>query len=742
MGKTTPKTTKTAKTNKKAKPAKPTIETRPEKTDAQIQNSILVAQRTNPPGVRVANPNIEANWRIIAHYTGFADTSSIKDWMYESKAAETVLEPFIASFKAHFGSTKAIQVRRQRLFEVAYGEEAPAMFHLSIPLPQDPNNPDPNERELSDRALWTWVVTMHKLIVCSPSHFFAEPGVKGERTCQGLPDERREPLENGHSPEDWSRAYSLIKARIRMSSRPTAGESSTRQRNEQTVEPLCLTIEQEAVRHLKQNVLPLTQTPGASAAPLPSGNDNDTVDQTVAAEIRQDNLDAIHNEQRAQELRESYMTLQTTLNTVSTTPPTFAEACSTLNMDPSRPILELITDALPADRSATAVRALKPWQVQFLVWARLMEQSKLCAWLLADEMGLGKTISALSRLICAYAEAEAKHKLPVEGSQPLTSRNDNGSIAPHNSENDTTPSINPRVEHPLSVPQQVQSGPEGQERTKMQRKVERIAQLAAIVEKLRVRRYKPTLILAPSQATNDWKHEIRCFFPDIQARYFFQNPSRLSASRERTLTLGETMEDLLRYLTRVPDTPEALRYVVISSYSTWTKRSLYKSDPSTDAQAESLRNSTTKHEVEDPSGGDHDNDDERVIQREDAKKWTSHCPDVFGRVICDDSERLKNPNTHSHISVARLRAPILNFLTATPMTKKDDIPEEREFRIFSELGFNDFMKPLPRAQGIHRALVIPGLQGASLTDRRSHRIGPKPQSDSNYSFRVGNEICH
>ena len=185
-----------------------------------------------------------------------------------------------------------------------------------------------------------------------------------------------------------------------------------------------------------------------------------------------------------------------------------------------------------------------------MVWARLIEQSEWCAWLLVDKLRLGKTISALSRLICAYAEAEVEHKLSVEVSQPSTSYNDNGSIAPLDSENDTTPSLTPKVEHLPSVPQQIQAGPEGQGRTKIQRKVKRIAQSAAVVEKLRVRRYKPTLVLAPSQATNDWKKEIHCFFPDIQARYFFQNPSRLSASRERTLTLRKTIEDLLCYLTR------------------------------------------------------------------------------------------------------------------------------------------------------------------------------------------------
>ena len=803
MGNTTPKTAKQAKTTSKAKPATSNTKTRPGKTDAQIQQFILDAQKMNPPGVRIATKDIEANWRVSAHYTGFPDTASCKEWYWDSDAANRVLEPFMQSFKAHFGGTKAIQVRAKRLFDLASSEEAPEWLDKSVPLPRDPNNPDPTERELSDRAQWTWVISMHKLMRCDPTHFFAEPLAKGTRACPGLPDEKKEPLIQGHTPEDWYRAYVILKTRIRMASRPTTDGTATRRRSEPTEEPLCLTIEQEAARVTGQTVLPPTQMPGAPAVPLQSGECNapaeyddlvgagvpedveepasaeerhkgydefdklmdarpaaagslqklydqnharprltasaqadlcmrlgksvkilypivddehplvpttehvdqitedflseptnsstlserllrdgneqvllnDAVNQTVAAEIRQDNVDAILNEQKVNELRESYMKLQTTLNAVSATPPTFPEACSTLNMDPSRPILELIRDALPADGPATTVRALKPWQVQFLAWARLMEQSELHAWLLADEMGLGKTISALSRVICAYTEAEAKQKSPVQGTDapgPLTSRNSNGSIVPPGSEKDADPPTTPRIDQSLSDSQG--AGPEGHERTATDRKIESIARRGAVVERLQGRQYKPTLILAPSQATNVWKHEIRRYFPDIQARYFFQNPGRLGASRERTLTLGKNVDELLHYLISVPNTAEALRYVVITSYSTWTRRTLYKTDPSTNAQAESFRNSATKskagEDVEDQSDNDNDGSHDRVIPSEEAKSWESFCPGVFGRVICDEAQRLKNPFTHSHISVARLRAPILNFLTATPMINR------------------------------------------------------------------------
>ncbi len=92
------------------------------------------------------------------------------------------------------------------------------MFDLAIPLPLDADNPEPNVAEQSDRAHWTWAVSMHKLLEADPDRFFAEP-VKGERTCPGLADEQKEPLHNGHSAEDWSRAYHLLKGRIRFQSR-------------------------------------------------------------------------------------------------------------------------------------------------------------------------------------------------------------------------------------------------------------------------------------------------------------------------------------------------------------------------------------------------------------------------------------------------------------------------------------------------------------------------------------------
>ena len=95
---------------------------------------------------------------------------------------------------------------------------------------------------------------MQRLIVGDPGHFSAKQ-VTGTRACRGLPHEAKQPLENGHSAEDWSRAYWLIKSRIRMGSRGDKEEATARQRNEDHVEPLFLTIEKETNRHPEANML-------------------------------------------------------------------------------------------------------------------------------------------------------------------------------------------------------------------------------------------------------------------------------------------------------------------------------------------------------------------------------------------------------------------------------------------------------------------------------------------------------
>ena len=71
------------------------------------------------------------------------------------------------------------------------------------------------------------------------------------------------------------------------------------------------------------------------------------------------------------------------------------------------------------------------------------------------------------------------------------------------------------------------------------------------------------------------------------------------------------------------------------------------------------------------------------MPREKVKKRASYYPNIFSHVIYNKAECLKNLNIYSYISIAYLRAITLKFLTAILMTKKNNIPEAREFRFFA-----------------------------------------------------------
>ena len=187
--------------------------------------------------------------------------------------AKDVLDPFMDSYRANFSGIKKTPTRQARIFEMASSEDAPKMFNQTIPLPKDKDLLVPNQTQQADQSCWTWAVTMHKLIIGAPGCFFAEP-ITGPRTCPGLPDEAKEPLVNRHSAEDWSRAYWLIKTKIRQASRTDGQEGAGRTQNKDPLEPLALTIDQEANRGTEAHPLNRTQLGAASTAPLPSRDNN------------------------------------------------------------------------------------------------------------------------------------------------------------------------------------------------------------------------------------------------------------------------------------------------------------------------------------------------------------------------------------------------------------------------------------------------------------------------------------
>ena len=52
------------------------------------------------------------------------------------------------------------------------------------------------------------------------------------------------------------------------------------------------------------------------------------------------------------------------------------------------------------------------------------------------------------------------------------------------------------------------------------------------------------------------------------------------------------------------------------------------------------------------------------------RDWSSYYPRVFNRMVCDEAQKLKSPNTLTLIAVSKLEVSTMNFLSATPMINR------------------------------------------------------------------------
>ena len=200
-------------------PRKDTAKLRPVLTPAQTINDLQNAIKNNPPGVRLVARNMNSNKVQLAHYVGFNNTGDLKDWFENSPVGKGVIQSFYLAREDKFGNIKRNSPMIKKIFLYAYSPEASSVFDKPIPLPKDPDNINPTKAEMYDHATWTYVVIMHQIMVQDPKLFFAKSITTNQtRECPGLPNEEsgEHVLRNGHSPEDWNRAYWLLTAKIRI----------------------------------------------------------------------------------------------------------------------------------------------------------------------------------------------------------------------------------------------------------------------------------------------------------------------------------------------------------------------------------------------------------------------------------------------------------------------------------------------------------------------------------------------
>ena len=183
--------------------------------------------------------------------------------------------------------------------------------------------------------------------------------------------------------------------------------------------------------------------------------------------------------------------------------------------------------------------------------------------------------------------------------------------------------------------------------------------------KIRPRKYKATLILAPAQGLGVWKEERKLSFPGLTLRQFYGSATKGSFG-DRIDILGTSVLDLLTYLEELPDEPSAASVVILSSYATWSRRSMFWDGELIAAKANAMLKKIRKTRAMD-NAEDNIEEDERELTEEDLNQVHSHCVGVFGNVIADEAQKLKSVRTVTHVPVSQLQARFYLLLTATPM---------------------------------------------------------------------------
>ena len=261
-------------------PRKGTAKLRPVLTPAWTINDLHNAIKNNPPGVRLVARNMNSNKVQLAHYVGFNNTGDLKDWFENSPVGKGVIQSFYLSHEDKFGNIKRTSPMIKKIFLYAYSPEASSIFDKPIPPPKNPDNINPTKAEMYDHATWTFVVAMHKIMVQDPQRFFAEPITTNQtRGCPGLLNEASggHALRNGHSPEDWNRAYWLLTAKIRIELNNKDTKSARRSRSDEVEEPLSLTVDQERTRTVEVELSRASDASSDSGQSLFTNNKGDLV---------------------------------------------------------------------------------------------------------------------------------------------------------------------------------------------------------------------------------------------------------------------------------------------------------------------------------------------------------------------------------------------------------------------------------------------------------------------------------
>ena len=179
--------------------------------------------------------------------------------------------------------------------------------------------------------------------------------------------------------------------------------------------------------------------------------------------------------------------------------------------------------------------------------------------------------------------------------------------------------------------------------------------------------FKPTVVLFPSNASSTWKTE-SLKFPHLNVWFWFGSSAKFSdGSRERDRTLHSRWKDLVDFIqTLDPNSPETGRTVILSTITTWVRRTTYFEDVKGKGKACA---SEINPEDLDQTVPDEDGQEDSVSE-EQMRCLSSRVKGLIGLIVVDEIHKLKNRLTHAHGSVFRAEPQFICGLSGTPIINR------------------------------------------------------------------------
>ena len=673
------------------------------------------AVRRNPKGVRIVMPKIERLSPYLAGYLCLQDTDSLRRLFVDSDLRDKFLQPWREARLRYYGDDKKQETRvtKDSLWAFIAKPGSVSREVLDLPLAR-------TESGLTGpkRAYICWITVMYQMIKGFPE-LFADAACPEEGTG----------LLGGCSAEDWNRAFCLLRAYwdywyI------NKGSQVNKPKNIAANEAVFLNEEDyRGIRTVEDGKLTKDTFYDEShlLGPPPEGDDDDNR-STQAALAEQGQVDYEDTINRKMTKAFGNVPIQRSIrpelhpDALANTCRLIFKACKVLN--PISPFVRangysrsLSLDRTPlmpenleeveikqedSERSedpetsqrklgeirgkANAVSAwtppyetacksleldpsnpilsdssvlLHPWQATGISKVLQLEKSPISGAILADESGLGKTVTALG----------------------VVSRSAETAVQEHSRSHHSSGSPSARSGHSV--------------------------------------KFRPTLIVAPFRAISVWKSELEKRFPNLTAKYFYGHLDSASFD-EKERTLGTTSADLTEFVNGLPsEEPCTARVVVLTSYSTWRRRTLhFESIPSRSRdeveKEQEADDGPIIYEIDDESADDQDDDEKEEYEQADGQGRSSHnhklssaqiksmrsdCVELFDRIILDEAHMVKSRRTALHQSVALLNARYRLILTSTPITNKpSDI-----HGLICLLWRPEFAKALPKAHGVGKS---------------------------------------